>query len=211
MIKRKFGALAAVAVMALAACSNSGSSGSPAASAGGSAAAGGSGGAGCTVGVSWNNFQQPRWAAHDKPAIQKTVEAGGGTYIDADANLDNEQQLTDIDTLISKGAKVLIMLAQDTKADPSGRRQGEGTPVSRSSPMTASSRTRARCTSPSTTSSSARPRRTRSSRRSRRATTSSSRATRATRMPRPSCPQGWDQAGLKDEVTSGRHQDPRPG
>ena len=73
-------------------------------------------GAGCTVGVSWNNFQQPRWAAHDKPNIQKTVEAGGGKYIDADANLSNEQQPTDIDTLISKGAKVLIVLAQDTKA-----------------------------------------------------------------------------------------------
>jgi D-xylose transport system substrate-binding protein len=116
MINRKFGALAAVAVMALAACSNSGSSGSPAASAGGSAAAGGSGGAGCTVGVSWNNFQQPRWAAHDKPAIQKVVTDAGGTYIDADANLSNEQQATDIDTMISKGAKVLIVLAQDTKA-----------------------------------------------------------------------------------------------
>jgi D-xylose transport system substrate-binding protein len=70
----------------------------------------------CTVGVSWNNFQQPRWAAHDKPGIQKTVEAGGGTYIDADANLSNEQQLTDVDTLISKGANVLILLAQDNKA-----------------------------------------------------------------------------------------------
>ena len=66
--------------------------------------------------MSWNNFQQPRWAAHDKPNIKTTVEAGGGTYIDADANLSNEQQLTDIDTLISKGAKVLILLAQDTKA-----------------------------------------------------------------------------------------------
>jgi D-xylose transport system substrate-binding protein len=70
----------------------------------------------CTVGVSWNNFQQPRWAAHDKPGIQKTVEAGGGKYIDADANLSNEQQLTDVDTLISKGATVLILLAQDNKA-----------------------------------------------------------------------------------------------
>src|SRR5664279_4187865 len=72
--------------------------------------------ASCTVGVSWNNFQQPRWAAHDKPGIQKTVEAGGGKYIDADANLSNEQQLTDVDTLISKGANVLILLAQDNKA-----------------------------------------------------------------------------------------------
>jgi D-xylose transport system substrate-binding protein len=96
----------------VAACSSSGSSSAPA-SAG---ASGGQSGAGCTVGVSWNNFQQPRWAAHDKPAIQKTVTDAGGTYIDADANLSNEQQATDIDTMISKGAKVLIVLAQDTKA-----------------------------------------------------------------------------------------------
>ncbi len=68
------------------------------------------------VGVSWNNFQQPRWAAADKPNIQQTVEAGGGTYIDADANLSNEQQLTDIDSLINQGANVLIVLAQDTQA-----------------------------------------------------------------------------------------------
>jgi D-xylose transport system substrate-binding protein len=87
---------------------------------GGSGAPGGSGGAqtgaGCTVAVSWNNFQQPRWAAHDQPAIKSTVEAAGGKYIDKDANLSNEQQATDIDTMISKGAKVLIVLAQDTKA-----------------------------------------------------------------------------------------------
>jgi D-xylose transport system substrate-binding protein len=112
MMNRRIASFMAVAMIVLAACSNTGSSGSPAAS----AAAAGSGGAGCTVGVSWNNFQQPRWAAHDKPNIQKTVEAGGGTYIDADANLVTEQQLTDVDTLISKGAKVLILLAQDNKA-----------------------------------------------------------------------------------------------
>ena len=116
MINKRFGSLMAVAVVVLAACSSSGSS--PAASSG--AASGGTGGSAaatdCTVGVSWNNFQQPRWAAHDKPNIQSTVEAGGGKYIDADANLSNEQQLTDVDTLISKGAKVLILLAQDNKA-----------------------------------------------------------------------------------------------
>jgi D-xylose transport system substrate-binding protein len=118
-------ALLTVAAIAFAACSSpSGSaapataaSSAPSAAASGAASAGGSAAAGaCTVGVSWNNFQQPRWAAHDKPNIQKTVEAGGGTYIDADANLVTEQQLTDVDTLISKGAKVLILLAQDNKA-----------------------------------------------------------------------------------------------
>jgi D-xylose transport system substrate-binding protein len=68
------------------------------------------------VGVSWNNFQQPRWAAHDEPNLKSTVEAGGGSYISADANLSSEQQLTDVNTLISKGATVLILLAQDNKA-----------------------------------------------------------------------------------------------
>jgi D-xylose transport system substrate-binding protein len=119
---RRFGLLIGTVAIIAAACSSSSSSPSAsagataAASAGSSAAAAGSGGAGCTVGVSWNNFQQPRWAAHDKPNIQKTVEGAGGTYIDADANLSSEQQATDIDTMISKGAKVLIVLAQDPQA-----------------------------------------------------------------------------------------------
>jgi D-xylose transport system substrate-binding protein len=119
---RRIGLLIGTVAIIAAACSSSSSSPSAsagataAASAGSSAAAAGSGGAGCTVGVSWNNFQQPRWAAHDKPNIQKTVEGAGGTYIDADANLSSEQQATDIDTMISKGAKVLIVLAQDPQA-----------------------------------------------------------------------------------------------
>jgi D-xylose transport system substrate-binding protein len=108
----RLAAVIGTAAVVLAACS---SSASP--SAGGGGASGAlSGGEGCTVGVSWNNFQQPRWAAHDKPNIQQTVEGAGGKYIDADANLSTEQQATDIASLISQGAKVLIVLAQDTQA-----------------------------------------------------------------------------------------------
>jgi D-xylose transport system substrate-binding protein len=70
----------------------------------------------CNVGVSWNNFQQRRWAATDKPNMQATIEAGGGTFSDADANLDTEQQITDVQTLIEQGADVLIILAQDLNA-----------------------------------------------------------------------------------------------
>src|SRR5262245_59992446 len=66
----------------------------------------------CNVGVSWNNFQQRRWAATDKPNMQATIEAGGGTFSDADADLDTEQQLTDVNTLIEQGADVLVILAQ---------------------------------------------------------------------------------------------------
>jgi D-xylose transport system substrate-binding protein len=108
MHMRRLAAVVGTAAVVFAACS---SSASPAASGGGAGS-----GAGCTVAVSWNNFQQPRWAAHDKPNIQKTVEDAGGKYIDADANLSTEQQATDIDQLISQGAKVLIVLAQDTTA-----------------------------------------------------------------------------------------------
>jgi len=99
--------VAAVAIIA-AACSSSG----------GSAAPGGSGAAttGCTVGVSWNNFQQPRWAAKDRPSMQKVVVAGGGIFLDFDANLSNTQQLTDVQTLINQGADVIVLLAQDDKA-----------------------------------------------------------------------------------------------
>ncbi|MEO6350568.1 MAG: substrate-binding domain-containing protein [Candidatus Limnocylindrales bacterium] len=69
---------------------------------------------GCKVAVSWNNFQQPRWAAHDEPAIKATVEAGGGTYESNDANLVEEVQATNIQTFIDKGVDVLIVLAQNT-------------------------------------------------------------------------------------------------
>jgi D-xylose transport system substrate-binding protein len=131
MSMRKMATIAGMTAILVAACGGGGgattapsTAASASASAEASASAGASAGASpseaaagdCTVGVSWNNFQQPRWAAHDQPNIKDTVEAGGGTYIDADANLSNEQQLTDVDTLISKGAKVLILLAQDNKA-----------------------------------------------------------------------------------------------
>jgi D-xylose transport system substrate-binding protein len=108
MANRRFAALVGVVAVVFAACSSTGASSAP--------SAGGGAEVDCTVGVSWNNFQQPRWAAHDEPNLKETVEAGGGTYISADANLSAEQQLTDVDTLISQGANVLILLAQDNKA-----------------------------------------------------------------------------------------------
>jgi D-xylose transport system substrate-binding protein len=109
--RRVAGLLGTIAVV-LAACSSGGGAATPAGSA--PPAASEAPAADCTVGVSWNNFQQPRWAAHDEPGIKDTVEAGGGTYISADANLSTEQQLTDVTTMLSQGAKVLIILAQDT-------------------------------------------------------------------------------------------------
>jgi D-xylose transport system substrate-binding protein len=110
MITRRLVALVAGAVVVLGACS---SSASPS---GGSGGGGGGGGAGCTVGVSWNNYSQERWKKADEPAMVKAIEAKGGKYERADANDKAEQQLTDIDTLMNKGAKVLIVLAKDSEA-----------------------------------------------------------------------------------------------
>ena len=107
MVIRRLAAILGVAALVLAACQPTGQASEP-------AATGGDGGGDCFVGVSWNNFQQPRWAATDKPNIQETVEAGGGTYTDADANLDTEQQLTDVESMLGQGIDVLILLAQDT-------------------------------------------------------------------------------------------------
>ena len=72
--------------------------------------------AGCTVGVSWNNYQEERWAKWDEPAIKAAIEAGGGTYISNDAKSSAETQTTNVENLISQGAKVLIILAQDGTA-----------------------------------------------------------------------------------------------
>lgn len=70
----------------------------------------------CIVGVSWNNFQEPRWAKFDQPAIKAAVEAAGGTYIFSDAKSSAEAQATDVENLISQGANALIILAQDGTA-----------------------------------------------------------------------------------------------
>jgi D-xylose transport system substrate-binding protein len=66
--------------------------------------------------VSWNNYQQERWAKADEPAMQAAIAAGGGTYARTDARDNESTQLTDIDSLIAQGAKVLIVLAKDSVA-----------------------------------------------------------------------------------------------
>ena len=68
------------------------------------------------VGVSWNNYQEERWAKFDEPAIKEAVEAGGGTYVSNDAKSSAETQATNVENLISQGANVLIILAQDGTA-----------------------------------------------------------------------------------------------
>ena len=70
----------------------------------------------CVVGVSWNNYQEERWAKWDEPALQTAIEAGGGTYVSNDAKSSAETQASNLENLISQGANVLVVLAQDGTA-----------------------------------------------------------------------------------------------
>jgi len=70
---------------------------------------------GDVIGVSWSNFQEERWK-RDEAAIKAAIEAAGDRYISADAQGSNEKQRADIDALLTKGAKALIVLAQDASA-----------------------------------------------------------------------------------------------
>jgi D-xylose transport system substrate-binding protein len=88
-----------------------------AAAGGETTAAGGGAAAGdCVVGVSWNNYQEERWAKWDEPALKEAIEAGGGSYISNDAKSSAETQASNIENLMSQGANVLVVLAQDGTA-----------------------------------------------------------------------------------------------
>ncbi|MGO4171311.1 D-xylose ABC transporter substrate-binding protein [Bosea sp. TAF32] len=70
---------------------------------------------GPVIGVSWSNFQEERWKT-DEAAIKAAVEKAGGTYLSADAQSSPAKQLTDVESLIARGAKAIIVLAQDAQA-----------------------------------------------------------------------------------------------
>ena len=112
LIKGKFAALVGVVAVVLTACSTTAVSTKPSTAAGASGATA----AGCKVGVSWNNYTEERWAKWDEPAIKAALTAAGAEYLSNDAKSSAATQATNIDQLISQGAKVLIVLAQDGTA-----------------------------------------------------------------------------------------------
>ncbi len=112
MVRRTASGLAAAAML-LAAC---GSDSAGDTSAGGDSTGGESAGGDCVVGVSWNNYQEERWAKWDEPALKAAIEAGGGSYISNDAKSSAETQASNLENLTSQGANVLVVLAQDGTA-----------------------------------------------------------------------------------------------
>jgi D-xylose transport system substrate-binding protein len=109
-----------MAAILLAACSGATPSAAPASvapSAPASAAVSpGAGDDEFVVGVSWNNYDQPRWACCDAPGIRDVVTAAGGKVIETVAANSTEIQLSNIDGLIAQGMDVLILLAKDPEA-----------------------------------------------------------------------------------------------
>ncbi len=112
LTKGKFAALVGVVAVVLTACSTTAVGTKPSTAAGASGATA----AGCKVGVSWNNYTEERWAKWDEPAIKAALAAAGAEYLSNDAKSSAATQATNIDQLISQGAKVLIVLAQDGTA-----------------------------------------------------------------------------------------------
>ena len=154
----------------------------------------------CNVGVSWNNFEQPRWAATDKPNLQATIEAGGGTYTDFDAKLDSAQQLTDVETLINGGANVLVLLAQDQDAAVSALELAANAGV----PVIAYDRLIEDPSVLYVTFDNVGVGKAEAAalfEKVPRAITSASRATPATRTPRPSCPRAWTRPASRTRST----------
>jgi len=112
MFYRRMAVITSIVAIVAAACSSTATT----APGGSTAAASGASAAGCIVGVSWNNFQEPRWAKFDEPAIKAALTAAGATYVSNDAKSSAETQTTNVENLITQKAKVLIILAQDGTA-----------------------------------------------------------------------------------------------
>jgi D-xylose transport system substrate-binding protein len=85
----------------------------------------------CVVGVSWNNYQEERWAKWDEPAIKDALTKAGCSYISNDAKSSSDTQLSNVDALLNQGATALIILAQDgTAIKPAVTKAlGDGVPV----------------------------------------------------------------------------------
>ncbi len=113
---RRMACVAVAAGLVMAACGSDSDGGGAADSTPAAGESTPAAGGDCVVGVSWNNYQEERWAKWDEPALKAAIEAGGGSYVSNDAKSSAETQASNVENLISQGANVLIVLAQDGTA-----------------------------------------------------------------------------------------------
>ena len=145
MINRRFAATLGSLALVLAACTgDGGDSSEPAASepATSDAPASESAAAAATASSASRGTTTRKSAGHcaTSPPSRPLWMQVGAEYISADAGSSEEQQANDVENLLSQGANVIIILAQNTETilpvGPGGRRPGHR----RSSAMTDSSR-----------------------------------------------------------------------
>jgi D-xylose transport system substrate-binding protein len=67
------------------------------------------------VGLSFSDFETPRWPQEDA-LMKAALLAKGYDVVDQQANHDPVQQNNQIDTMVTQGAKVLVIVAQDSVA-----------------------------------------------------------------------------------------------
>jgi D-xylose transport system substrate-binding protein len=67
------------------------------------------------VGVSWSNFQEERWKVDEAHLSARLAELGA-RYVSADAQSSSEKQIADLENLVTRGADVLVIVAQDADA-----------------------------------------------------------------------------------------------
>ncbi len=67
------------------------------------------------IGVSWSNFQEPRWK-FDAAAMRSSIQRDGNEYVTSNAEASAEKQLDDIRTMIDAGVDALVILPVDREA-----------------------------------------------------------------------------------------------
>ena len=63
------------------------------------------------IGYAMETFTVPRWKNLDKPNFEAAVRAGGYEAVVVQANFDVNQQMNDIDNLLSQGIDALAIVA----------------------------------------------------------------------------------------------------
>ena len=71
--------------------------------------------AGKTICMSWKTYQEERWKT-DEAAIKAVLDAAGDKFITTDAQLSAQKQAADIESLLTQGCDVIMLVAFDADA-----------------------------------------------------------------------------------------------
>lgn len=83
------------------------------------------------IGFAMDTFTVPRWKNLDKPSFEAAVKAGGFEPLVVQANFDVNQQMNDVDNLLSQGvdALAIVPVVSDAAIAMARKAAAEGVPV----------------------------------------------------------------------------------